>query len=170
MRFGRWIRNLLIVICALALQGRDFARPLFAIEGDKIIHSEVAAAAGSTCALAAHWVTNKALVGGLGCFLFLNGLGLIKELTDPLHGGQRETADLMANAIGSGIGIFAVTLAFGISSKSSDVTPEVRPIRVTQSKQGPPNSSLEGGDESILRFEIVDGQIRETVLKSSHRS
>lgn len=71
------------------------------VPSDKLLHATTAASLQAVCEHVAKNPIQGTLARSLTCLAAVNGLGAIKELTDPMHGGERELYDAAANAAGS---------------------------------------------------------------------
>lgn len=91
-------------------QNRSFDQP--EVQKDKAMHFGVSAAAQTACTALGRLVTHSKWGTQVTCFMTVNAVGVVKEVTDPYRGGTRDERDIYANLAGSGFSFFVLSIAF----------------------------------------------------------
>lgn len=99
------------------LHGFALGLLILALEGeklpsDKAAHIGISASATAVCGLISQMAGASKWTSRMSCFAGVNLAGAMKEYTDPNYGGTRDEKDIYANLLGSGMSLFALTIAF----------------------------------------------------------
>lgn len=85
---------------------------LISIPEDKTLHFGLAGTGQALCTGMMTALTDSKTASNIGCFLAINTAGVVKELTDPSQGGNRELGDIGANLLGSGLVGLTIEIGF----------------------------------------------------------
>lgn len=101
------------LIFTLILSLRNLSAAGFAdIPSDKGMHFGVSAASHMACSVVTEILTDSKWGSNIGCWMAVNTVGVLKEITDPLHKGTRDVTDVYANMAGSGFSFATLSIAF----------------------------------------------------------
>lgn len=89
-----------------------FTIPVHAVEQDKQLHFAVAGTAQALCTATFTAITESKTWSNVGCFVAINSVGLVKELTDKQRNGTPDVNDAIANALGSGLVGLTIQIGF----------------------------------------------------------
>ncbi len=109
------VLKLLITLTVLSLFGAETLRAATQeefIPEDKAKHMGVTAAAQTTCTAVGRLISHSKWGSQITCFVAVNSVGVVKELTDPYNGGNRDEKDIYANLIGSGFSFMFMSIVF----------------------------------------------------------
>lgn len=83
------------------------------IPADKAAHMGAGFAGQVACEAVVNAIKpSDSVYRSLGCFVGIQALGVAKELTDHKRGGNRESLDVAANAVGGLLGLFTLRIGF----------------------------------------------------------